>query len=115
MTSRETVEFAMGFHYMFFTLSLSLYYLTLLAPSTTNDLWWANFNTSGAQSYLINIFNSELNSADNERTTLELTAKVHGLGRDYSHLNTPIAPRLCIHGLFLMRSAKTSQRLFVVC
>ncbi|KAH9141936.1 hypothetical protein AeRB84_013930, partial [Aphanomyces euteiches] len=91
MTSRETVVFAMGFLYMLFTLSLSLYYLNLLAPSMTNDLWWGNFNTSGTQSYLIDVFNSELNTADNERTTLELTAKVHGLGRDYSHLTTPIS------------------------
>ncbi|RHY57773.1 hypothetical protein DYB30_007295 [Aphanomyces astaci] len=89
MTKLEVVETGSGITYLVFTLVLSLYYLHLLAPVMSNDLWWAGFNSSGAQSYLIDVFNSQLVFAnDNISTSLDLT--MHGMVKDYSTYVTPI-------------------------
>ncbi|CAK5249558.1 unnamed protein product [Aphanomyces euteiches] len=89
MTPPEKAEVAAGLVYLIVTLVLSLYYLSLLSPSMSNDLWWAQFNSSGAQSYLIDTFNAQLNLGVNG--SLDLTSTIYGVPKDYSQFYTPIA------------------------
>ncbi|CAK4108632.1 unnamed protein product [Aphanomyces euteiches] len=89
MTRHEKVEVALGMLYLVFTLVLSVYYLSILSPSMWNDLWWAQFNATWAQSYLIDLFNTQLNLGVNG--SLDLTSKMYGLPKDYSQFYTPIA------------------------
>ncbi|RHY71717.1 hypothetical protein DYB38_003240 [Aphanomyces astaci] len=89
MTMAESVETAGGVAYLLITLVLSMYYLKMLAPVMTNDLWWADFNASGAHSYLIDVFNSNLNlNVNNTAKYLDVTAG--GFSKDYSTFYTPI-------------------------
>ncbi|EQC28294.1 hypothetical protein SDRG_13974 [Saprolegnia diclina VS20] len=44
------------------SLAASVWYLALLAPPFANDLWWANYNTSGTQAFLIDATNALLES-----------------------------------------------------
>ncbi|KAF0693405.1 Aste57867_15638 [Aphanomyces stellatus] len=50
----------LGYLYVVFTLSVSLFYLTFLSKNATNDFWWQQFNTTGAQTYLIDFVNARL-------------------------------------------------------
>ncbi|RHZ02035.1 hypothetical protein DYB35_005787 [Aphanomyces astaci] len=89
MTMAESVKTAGGVAYLLITLVLSMYYLKMLAPVMTNDLWWADFNASGAHSYLIDVFNSNLNlNVNNTAKYLDVTAG--GFSKDYSAFYTPI-------------------------
>ncbi|RHY45245.1 hypothetical protein DYB34_010641 [Aphanomyces astaci] len=89
MTIAESVETAGGIAYLLITLALSMYYLKVLAPVMTNDLWWANFNASGAHSYLIDVFNNHLNLSVNH-TAKDLDVTAGGFTKDYSTFYTPI-------------------------
>ncbi|KAH9139167.1 hypothetical protein AeRB84_016558 [Aphanomyces euteiches] len=88
MTSRETTEVISGLVYLVFTLILSFYYLTILSPCLSNDLWWSNFNASGIQSYLIDVVNAQLNLGVNG--SIDLTSNTYGIQKDYSQSYTPI-------------------------
>ncbi|KAG9398805.1 hypothetical protein AC1031_014122 [Aphanomyces cochlioides] len=89
MTRHEKVEVALGMLYLVFTLVLGVYYVSILSPSIWNDLWWAQFNATGAQSYLMDLFNAQLNLDVNG--SLDLTSKMYSLPKDYSQFYTPIA------------------------
>ncbi|KAH9109197.1 hypothetical protein AeMF1_015701, partial [Aphanomyces euteiches] len=88
MTSREKAEVISGLVYLVFTLILSFYYLTILSPCLSNDLWWSNFNASGIQSYLIDVVNAQLNLGVNG--SIDLTSNTYGIQKDYSQSYTPI-------------------------
>ncbi|KAF0720156.1 Aste57867_511 [Aphanomyces stellatus] len=88
MTISEKVEAGGGLLYLAFTLVLSLYYLTMLTPAMANDLWWVGFNASGAQSYLIDTFNNQLNLHGNG--TMDVQKNIYALPKDYSSYYTPI-------------------------
>ncbi|RHY40700.1 hypothetical protein DYB30_006626 [Aphanomyces astaci] len=88
MTKTEMAEAALGLSYLVFTLVLTVYYLRLLSPVMSNDLWWAGFNSSGAQSYIIDVFNNHLNLAGTG--SIDFTSKSYGLAKDYSTFYTPI-------------------------
>ncbi|OQR86204.1 hypothetical protein ACHHYP_10861 [Achlya hypogyna] len=57
---RQRFEVAVGFAYLYLSLACGLWYLSMLAPSMQNDLWWAHYNISGYQSFLIDIANVAL-------------------------------------------------------
>ncbi|CAK4616567.1 unnamed protein product, partial [Aphanomyces euteiches] len=88
MTPRETTEVVSGLVYLVFTLILSFYYLTMLSPSMSNDLWWSKFNASGIQSHLIDVVNAQLNIGVNG--SIDLTSNTYGIQKDYSQSYTPI-------------------------
>ncbi|CAK4961868.1 unnamed protein product, partial [Aphanomyces euteiches] len=100
MTPRETTEVVSGLVYLVFTLILSFYYLTMLSPSMSNDLWWSKFNASGIQSHLIDVVNAQLNIGVNG--SIDLTSNTYGIQKDYSQSYTPIEvsneyPRLLLN------------------
>ncbi|KAF0696437.1 hypothetical protein As57867_012757, partial [Aphanomyces stellatus] len=88
MSTREKIEAAGGLVYLVFTIVLSFVYLATLTPTMANDLWWVGFNASGAQSYLIDFVNMQLNFRANG--TLDLTANRYGIAKDYSNYYTPL-------------------------
>ncbi|KAG9398778.1 hypothetical protein AC1031_014096 [Aphanomyces cochlioides] len=104
MTEREVTMALFGLLYLAATLTLSVYYLTLLYSSMTNDLWWPYFNVSANQSYLIDVYNAQLVLTRNASTTLDLTSSAFGISKDYSRCNTPILvtpvyPRIVVDAL----------------
>ncbi|CAK4143009.1 unnamed protein product, partial [Aphanomyces euteiches] len=90
MTTLEIIESISGLLYLVFTLVLSSYYLQVLSPWMTNDLWWSGFNASGIQSYLIDVYNAQLNLLGNQTISLDLTDNKYALGKDYTQFYTPI-------------------------
>ncbi|KAH9193754.1 hypothetical protein AeNC1_004267 [Aphanomyces euteiches] len=91
MTKGEIWMAVLGWIYLLISLTLSLYSLTLFAPSMANDLWWADFSVSGTQSYLIDMFNDQLHLAGNASTTFDLTSSMYNVFKDYSKSATPIS------------------------
>ncbi|RHY01639.1 hypothetical protein DYB36_003715 [Aphanomyces astaci] len=51
---------ACGMIYIVLSLALSAYYAVLVTQHLANDLWWPNFNATGAHSYLVDMINMEL-------------------------------------------------------
>ncbi|KAH9121531.1 hypothetical protein LEN26_010620 [Aphanomyces euteiches] len=90
MTTAEVAECMVGLLYLVFTLALSSYYLGYLSPFMADDLWWSGFNASGVQSYLMDVFNAQLNLARNQTVTIDFTSNMYGIEKDYSQFYTPI-------------------------
>ncbi|RHY25601.1 hypothetical protein DYB32_008205, partial [Aphanomyces invadans] len=88
MSTTDQVEAMCGLGYVVFTLVLTMSYLTLLAPVMANDLWWSGFNSTGAQSYIIDAMNDKLIVATTE--SIDLTASTMGRPTDYSTFYSPI-------------------------
>ncbi|ETV72206.1 hypothetical protein H257_12681 [Aphanomyces astaci] len=57
MTKDQVIKSSVGFMYLALTLASTRHYLTMLSPVMANDLWWAGFNASRVQSYLIDEYN----------------------------------------------------------
>ncbi|RHY49126.1 hypothetical protein DYB34_011185, partial [Aphanomyces astaci] len=51
----------LGFAYVAFSLGCNVGYMALLTEYTTNDYWWRQFNTSGGQTFVADIFNAKIN------------------------------------------------------
>ncbi|KAG9398759.1 hypothetical protein AC1031_014075 [Aphanomyces cochlioides] len=99
MSTFEVAESLSGLLYLILTLTLSVYYLGMVSPSMANDLWWSDFNASGVQSYLIDVYNVQLNVLGNQTKSIDLMSRNYGLGKDYSQASTrielsPVYPRL---------------------
>ncbi|EQC34943.1 hypothetical protein SDRG_07741 [Saprolegnia diclina VS20] len=73
-----------GALYLVGTSVLSIYFVDLLGPSMTNDLFWAGFNTTGTQSFVADAFNRALTSATNVSTALDLRSPGLFFNSDYS-------------------------------
>ncbi|RHY33469.1 hypothetical protein DYB32_001621 [Aphanomyces invadans] len=54
---RSRVWVPLGFVYVAFSVGCSLAYTALLAEYTTNDYWWRQFNTTGGQTFIADLFN----------------------------------------------------------
>ncbi|KDO27154.1 hypothetical protein SPRG_07861 [Saprolegnia parasitica CBS 223.65] len=56
----SVVSTALGLLYVLASLACCVYYTSLLQPSFANDLWWAGYNVSGYQAFLIDLCNQFL-------------------------------------------------------
>ncbi|EQC42105.1 hypothetical protein SDRG_00946 [Saprolegnia diclina VS20] len=54
------LESAVGLLYVLLSLACCVYYTRLLKPTFANDLWWAGYNVSGYQAFLIDLVNQFL-------------------------------------------------------
>ncbi|KAF0692608.1 Aste57867_16311 [Aphanomyces stellatus] len=78
-----------GVAYVIVTVGLSIIYMVVLEPFVANDYWWPQFNTSGTQTFLGDLYNTKLATSS---TTLSEDRRRGALGRR--------APRLrshCLH------------------
>ncbi|RQM22121.1 hypothetical protein B5M09_007288 [Aphanomyces astaci] len=82
------LEVFLGYGYVLSSLCLSFYYLHLLAPYLANDARLTNFNQSGAQSFLIDAINRELEHPRLDVSIWNITST--SIAKDYSTPNTPL-------------------------
>ncbi|KAF0685794.1 Aste57867_22402 [Aphanomyces stellatus] len=75
-----------GLLYLAATLLCSIVYLRLLESFVANDFWWPEYNTTGAQTFLADLYNAKLVSDDT--TMLDLLADSSVLAKDYSSKTT---------------------------
>ncbi|KDO23030.1 hypothetical protein SPRG_11877 [Saprolegnia parasitica CBS 223.65] len=65
LSSRQRAVAVCGVVYVLLSLVGGVWYLRLLGPSFANDLWWAHYNISGHQAYLVDLVNQLLLTHDN--------------------------------------------------
>ncbi|KAF0717067.1 hypothetical protein As57867_002513, partial [Aphanomyces stellatus] len=65
-TASERIRLWAGFFYLIFTLSCSVWYVLLLGPSLTNNLYWPHYNTTGYQVFLIDLLNMKLQTTSHD-------------------------------------------------
>ncbi|KAF0683092.1 Aste57867_24780 [Aphanomyces stellatus] len=75
-----------GLAYLVGTLTCSLWYCTLLAPSMTNDLYWPHYNTTGYQVILIDLLNVQLQTI--AHGAVDLLAADMALPKSYADIST---------------------------
>ncbi|EQC37469.1 hypothetical protein SDRG_05072 [Saprolegnia diclina VS20] len=73
-----------GLVYMYLSLATGLYYVYVLTPTFGNDLWWANYNVSGHQSFLVDVVNRAL--ATSRNGSLDLFAPASAMRKTYTSL-----------------------------
>ena len=59
-TCRETAFVIAGVSYLVLSLCIGVWYLSQLAPSLANDLWWPSFSPTRHQAFLIDLVNAQL-------------------------------------------------------
>ncbi|KAF0703085.1 Aste57867_7699 [Aphanomyces stellatus] len=79
-----------GFAYLALTVGLSIYALVGMERSTMNDYYWPDFNASGIQTFLADVYNQQLPYVYNgSLATLELNRSM-AMYKDYSRSTTAI-------------------------
>ncbi|KDO22050.1 hypothetical protein SPRG_12037 [Saprolegnia parasitica CBS 223.65] len=71
-----------GLLYMYASLAAGLYYVYVLTPTFGNDLWWASYNVSSHQSFLIDVVNRALATTSNG--SLDLFAPSSAMRKSYT-------------------------------
>ncbi|OQR80732.1 hypothetical protein ACHHYP_17278 [Achlya hypogyna] len=61
---RQLVEVVVGYGYVLLSLLSGMWFLHQINPSFSNDLFWANYNLSGYEAYLIDVSNAALATTD---------------------------------------------------
>ncbi|KAF0715686.1 Aste57867_3246 [Aphanomyces stellatus] len=59
------LEAIAGLVYLVLSLSCSMGFLTMLAPSMANDLYWPHYNITGFEAFLIDLVNAKLQTTSN--------------------------------------------------
>ncbi|KAF0699377.1 Aste57867_10058 [Aphanomyces stellatus] len=83
-TSHRRVT-VLGFVYVLLTAAGTVVYVDILTPSVANDHWWPHFNTTGAQTFLGDLYNAKLATGTK---TLDLFSSV--VVKDYSQRLTSL-------------------------
>ncbi|OQS07653.1 hypothetical protein THRCLA_20098, partial [Thraustotheca clavata] len=60
LSHAKDLPIAIGLAYILLSLSSSVWYLFILSPSMANDFWWAGYNITGSQAYLVDLVNQIL-------------------------------------------------------
>ncbi|KAG9400120.1 hypothetical protein AC1031_011030 [Aphanomyces cochlioides] len=91
----------LGYVYLTFTLCCSIGYLFLLIEVTKNDHWWREFNTTGAQTFLADVFNSKLHLGQYGSLNLFDVAlpKDYSTGKTFVDIQPSVARRLLLDDL----------------
>ncbi|KAF0682311.1 Aste57867_25538 [Aphanomyces stellatus] len=69
-STRERLVAVAGVVYVALTLTCSVYFVFLVEPSLTNNLYWANYNDTGYKSCLLDIVNSKLSTTSHDVVNL---------------------------------------------
>ncbi|KAF0720031.1 Aste57867_610 [Aphanomyces stellatus] len=75
-----------GLLYLVGSLACGVVYLTILVENLANDFWWRQFNTTGGQTFLADVFNARLSQGlHGNATAVDLfTNEFAATGKDYS-------------------------------
>ncbi|KAF0713998.1 hypothetical protein As57867_004098, partial [Aphanomyces stellatus] len=82
-STRERLIIVAGVGYIILTLSSSVYFVVLARPSLANNLYWAHYNTSCTESYLIDIANVKLSTTGHD--VLNLLAPDASMRKNYAN------------------------------
>ncbi|KDO23885.1 hypothetical protein SPRG_10030 [Saprolegnia parasitica CBS 223.65] len=91
------------------SLAAGVWYLTLLAPHFANDLWWAHYNTSGSQAFLIDATNALLESQSVDILAVTI-AKSYATDVTYTTRHPTYASRLLLTSLTSLKFAIANLR-----
>ncbi|KDO27103.1 hypothetical protein SPRG_07814 [Saprolegnia parasitica CBS 223.65] len=92
VTTRQRLVVGASLVYVAASLAAGVRYLQLLQPSFANDLWWAGYNVSGHQAFLIDLVNQFLVTQSNG--ALDILASSSVVAKTYTSVesNTSIYP-----------------------
>ncbi|EQC42121.1 hypothetical protein SDRG_00961 [Saprolegnia diclina VS20] len=92
VTTRQRLVAGASLVYVIASLAAGVRYLQLLQPSFANDLWWAGYNVSGHQAFLVDLVNQFLSTQANG--SLDLLAPTSVVAKTYASAesNTSIYP-----------------------
>ncbi|RHY26685.1 hypothetical protein DYB32_007367 [Aphanomyces invadans] len=96
-----------GFAYLAITLALSARFVVTLGEYTTNDFYWANFNTTGMQSFLADLCNAKLPLVY-VPTLIDFNRSM-AIPKDYSGANTRVVVSPARARSFLLQSIPHDQ------
>ncbi|ETV96418.1 hypothetical protein H310_10564 [Aphanomyces invadans] len=96
-----------GFAYLAITLALSARFVVTLGEYTTNDFYWANFNTTGMQSFLADLCNAKLPLVY-VPTLIDFNRSM-AIPKDYSGANTRVVVSPARARSFLLQSIPLDQ------
>ncbi|KAF0690540.1 hypothetical protein As57867_018027, partial [Aphanomyces stellatus] len=80
--SKEYFEASAGIVYLFVSLGCGIWYCFNLAPSLSNDLWWAGYNLTGYSAFLIDVTNLALTTT--KAGSLDIQAPAMTLQKNYT-------------------------------
>ncbi|EQC26748.1 hypothetical protein SDRG_15398 [Saprolegnia diclina VS20] len=99
-TRNQVAEAALGLSYLVISLACGVWYVYTLQPSFVNDLWWAGFNLTGHEAFLIDLVNAVLSTT--AATSLSIYAPSAMVQKTYasgvSYTNVP--PTYARHVIF---------------
>jgi len=78
---RYYIEAAFGLAHVIFSCVCGLYYIRILQVNMQNDFWWEGFNSSGTQSFVIDLYNNLLPL--NITRSIELTSAAFATQNSY--------------------------------
>ncbi|KAF0682833.1 Aste57867_25132 [Aphanomyces stellatus] len=119
--SRPHLPWALlGCVYLALSLMVSSYYTMSLHPSFLNDLWWAKYNATGHQAFLVDFFNTVLAPTTSSRT-VDILAPSATIDQTYSDMvaTTQVYPssarRVVLHDVApLLHDAVVGLRAFTI-
>ncbi|OQR84307.1 hypothetical protein ACHHYP_13562 [Achlya hypogyna] len=79
---------ALGFLYTWFTVGCGFYYLSIVSSHAMTDYWWRDYNVSGVQTFVAQIFHNHLLGA---APSLDLAAPGTGISASFAAPSTVIA------------------------
>ncbi|RLO12852.1 hypothetical protein DYB28_001189, partial [Aphanomyces astaci] len=92
MTLFQAMEAGAGCVYIVVTVLWGVWYISVLSPSLSNDMWWPDFNATGTQTFLGDIANVQLGPlAVSASASLDLFGNAATWIKDYSGPSTQLA------------------------
>ncbi|KAF0715651.1 Aste57867_3278 [Aphanomyces stellatus] len=87
---RRWIDCAAGLAFLATTTAMTIYYMTCLTPWIQNDYFWTSFNATGAQTFVADVYNSQLWNMTSRDHPLGLFTVDAASTKDYSHPDTVI-------------------------
>ncbi|KAF0698832.1 hypothetical protein As57867_010516, partial [Aphanomyces stellatus] len=107
-TKLHSIEVCAGLVYVVVSVAWGFWYLDVLFPSLTNDMWWPDFNASGTQTFLGDVVNLRLAWASSSMT-FDLFSSGNGWVKDYSSASAAMALSYVYPRVLLMQSTSNLE------
>ncbi|OQR89657.1 hypothetical protein ACHHYP_06143 [Achlya hypogyna] len=97
-----------GYVYLIWTLGASAWFLVLLGPSATNDHWWPHFTVHKTQTFLGDLFNTQLRL--NQSGSYSLCDARFSTSKSYVSDVSPAMPRQVLQAPLAFDTVVTAMR-----